>query len=82
MTRASNSDLSARLAAIDEELKNTPRAEPPPSRWENPKYSKLDEERRKIKSEQEDRAEDAALGITSNVQPPPNSFFQEPDPLA
>jgi len=84
--RASDSDLAARSAAIDEELKNTPRADPPPSKpegmWENPKYSKLDEEKKRIKSEQEDRAEDKALGITNNVKSKSPVLDENGNPVA
>ena len=68
ISHVNDSDLSARSSYIDEELKNTPRNEPPPSVWENPKYTKLQQEKRSIKDEQEDRAEDKSLGISNNVQ--------------
>ena len=63
-----DSDLSARSSYIDEELKNTPRYYPPGSLRENPNYNNLQQEKRSIKAEQEDRAEDKSLGISNNVQ--------------
>ena len=92
ISHVNDSDLSARSSYIDDQLKETKPTETQTYTdsngvtktifWENPKYGELTREKNKIKDEQEDRAEDKSLGITSNVQAPPNSFFQEPDPLA
>lgn len=75
---ADDSLLTARSSKIDEELANTPPlldntytdANGVTSTYQtiNPKYEMLQNEKEDIKSEQEDRAEDAELGITSNVQ--------------
>jgi len=78
ISSADSSLLATRSSKIDEELANTSPTETQTYTdasgvtktivWENPKYSDLVSEKESIKEEQQNRAEDAALGITTNVQ--------------
>jgi hypothetical protein len=78
ISNADNSLLSARSSKIDEELSNVSPTETQTYTdsngvtqtrvWENPKYGELVSEKERIKEEQEDRAENATLGITNNTQ--------------
>jgi hypothetical protein len=78
VSNADDSLLTARSSKVDEELANTPPlldntytdSKGVSSTYQtiNPKYEMLQNEKENIKSEQEDRAEDAKLGITGNVK--------------
>ena len=76
ISNGGDSLLAARSAKIDEELANVSPTETQTyvdsngvtqtRVWENPKYGELVDEKERIKEEQEDRAENRALGISNN----------------
>jgi hypothetical protein len=92
ISHADDSLLTARSSKIDEELANTPPlldntytdSNGVTSTYQtiNPKYRMLQEEKENIKNEQEDRAEDAQLGITNNVKSKSPVLDENGNPVA